>query len=276
MPNIENIDNSLSPDVQLQNWLTEIENRWNDIPEFTLDKEKFKHLAVICDGNRRSAQDRGLDPWFGHRAGIEVIRGIMEASKKWGIKYLTFWTWSTENWKRDNMQVSFVMDLAARYLSDQEAIDRLLADRVRFRHLGRKDRLPVDVLTAIDNLEDKTKDFSDLSVNLALDYGGLDELGRAVSSISQKVSEGIITFNQISNNPNLILGYLDTSGQPVPDLVVRSGNIEGEVPHTSGFMPIQTAYSGWKFLPDLFPDLTPQILQNSIEDFLGYERRQGK
>jgi len=105
-------------------WVSAIENQWRTIPEFSVDRERFKHLAIICDGNRRAASERGLHPWCGHRAGIEVIKGVMRASKEWGIGYLTFWTWSTENWGREREQVDFVMNLAAKNLRDGKVIGR--------------------------------------------------------------------------------------------------------------------------------------------------------
>jgi len=256
----------------LESWVAEIEQRWKDIPEYRVNEEEFKHLAVICDGNRRSAQEKGLNPWEGHRLGLEVIQGMMGACKKWGIKNLTFWTWSTENWKRDTEQIGFVMNLAARYLRDEKAVSQILANEVHFRQIGRSDRLPSEVREAIIDLEEATSHFSQYNVNLALDYGGLDEIGRAVAGI---IEDGVRP-EEVCQNPDLILKYLDTGGQPLPDLVIRTGNSEGEIPHTSGFMPIQTAYSGWVFMSDLFPDITPEAFLKPIQDFEDYERRRGK
>lgn len=256
----------------LDYWVSTIESRWKDIPEFKVDPENFKHLAIICDGNRRSAKLKGLHPWEGHRLGLEVIRGIMQAGHDWGIKHLTFWTWSTENWKRDTEQIGFVMGLAAKYLRDEEAISPIIKNQVRFHQIGRSDRLPTEVREAIIDLEERTSGFNEYHVWLGLDYGGRDEVSRAAARM---IEEGLRP-EDVSQNPDLILDYLDTAGQPVPDLVIRTGITQGEIPHTSGFMPIQTAYSGWDFDDELFPDLTPIKLLKSIQTFIDYERRQGK
>jgi len=269
-------DVSAYQESEQRKWLSSADESWKAIPEFQVNTDRLKHLAIICDGNRRAAEKRGLNPWTGHRVGVEVIKGIMEASRKWGIKHLTLWTWSTENWKRDEAQVSFVMNLAAKYLQDESAVNKLVENRAKFTHLGRKDRIPEKVRQSIDELERKTSGFNDLYVNLALDYGGLDEAGRAIGKMVEWIREGKLAESEILINPGVVLGFLDTAGQPAPDLVVRTGMPEEEIPRTSGFMPLQTAYSGWKFIPELFPDLTPDVLLGCVKDFLGYERRLGK
>lgn len=256
----------------LEGWVSVIENRWKNIPEFKVDPGKFKHLAIICDGNRRSAKNKGLAAYEGHRLGLEVIRGTMLACKQWDIRHLTFWAWSTENWKRDKEQIGFVMNLAAKYLRDEKAIAPIIENSVRFHQIGRSDRLPSEVRGAVTDLEKRTSSFDGFHVNLALDYGGADEMARAVG----RMIEAGLRPEEVSQNPGLILEYLDTAGQPLPDLVIRTGTNKGEIPHTSGFMPIQTAYSGWEFIPDLFPDLTPESLLPPIQNFIDYERRQGK
>ena len=264
----------VSPEAE--KWLATVKNEWEQIPDFGVDLEKFKHLAIICDGNRRAAQQRGLDPWMGHRVGVEVIKGIMEAGKKWGIKHLTFWVWSTENWKRDEDQVDFVMGLAARYLRDKEAIGKLFEHQVKFTHFGRKDRIPPQVRGTIEELEAKTANFDKRYVNLALDYGGVDEAARMVMRVTEAINRGLLKKDELLVNPGIVLGFLDNGGELVPDLVVRTGMPGEEIPRTSGFMPLQTTYSGWKFIPQLFPDLIPDVLLHHIKDFLSYQRRMGK
>jgi undecaprenyl diphosphate synthase len=273
---------SLDPKVEavkpekLKQWLIEINERWKTIPELGRPKESLKSLAVICDGNRRAARARGLNPYFGHRAGVEVIKGVARASRQWGIKYLTFWTWSTENWQREERQVKYVMGLASRVLAEPEFEEELVKNQVHFVHLGRKDRLPKKVVEVMTNLEEKTAEFDRYWLNLAMDYGGLDEVARAVAEIAHQVKEGLLSPEQIEDNPSLILGFLDTRGQPVPDLIIRTGVRGGEIPHTSGLMPLQSAYACWDFVPHLFPDLTPQQLLDSAKGFIEYERRFGK
>lgn len=266
--------------TDIDEWLSEVKNNWQEIPSYTV--KELKHLAVICDGNRRAAEKRGLNPWLGHRIGIEVIKGIGTASLKWGVKHLTFWVWSTENWKREEGQVSFVMNLAAKFLDDSEIRQMFQDNKAKFVHLGRKDRLPEDVLDAVRQLEEETKGFTKRYLNLALDYGGLDEIARAFSSIlkdieaGKGIKAGMVDEDSIEHQPELIFDYLDTSGQPEVDLVVRTGTNETEMPHTSGFLPLQSRYASWAFVPTFFPDLTPRQLLEVIQKFEGYERRMGR
>lgn len=249
----------------LENWLEQTEAKWQNPPDFELDKSKLKHLAIICDGNRRAAQQLNLNPYFGHRVGVKTIRGIARACRKWDIDILTFWVWSTENWGRDKNQVKFVMNLAQESLSEDNLLNELIDDQVKFMHIGRKDRLPNKLKEILDELEANTRKFSKYKLNLALDYGGVDEMNRAVEKM-------------LLNNarPEKLFDYLDTAGQPLPDLVIRTGMDDNEIIHTSGFMPLQTAYSGWIFLNDLFPNLTPESLLSAIKTFVNYQRRNGK
>jgi len=261
----------------VEEWIAQIESIWKNIPEFKVNPQQFQHLAIICDGSRRAAEEeRGFPPYFGHRAGIETIKGIARACRQWNIHALTVWLWSTENWERESDQVDFIMGLAEKFLPEKELLEELRHNEVRFTHLGRRDRLPKLVLKALHDLERQTADCSRYNVNLAIDYGGLDEIRRAMGKILDGFMEGTIDHQLLKENPQGILGFLDTAGQVLPDLVVRTGVKEDEIPHTSGFMPLQTIYSGWVFLPDLFPDLTPQGLLKPIQEFLKYERRFGR
>lgn len=257
-------------------WINDIQATWRNCPKFQVDQEKLKHLAVICDGNRRAARLRDLPDYFGHRVGVEVIKGLAKASRLWNIKALTFWVWSTENWQRDSEQVEFVMGLAKEFLPKQELLDEFLENQVRFTHLGRKDRLPHVLENTLKKLEEATRNLDKYYLNLALDYGGLDEVARAVKQIGEFVKVGILDKNILSKQPDSIYEFLDTRGQFLPDLVIRTGIGQGEIPRTSGFMPLQSAYAGWVFLPDLFPDLTPNRLLEPIKQFLGYQRRMGR
>lgn len=259
----------------IEYWLSSIESNWKHIPEFEVDHD-FRHLAIICDGNRRSAQEKGLETWQGHRLGVEAVKGVMKACRQWGVKNLTFWAFSTENWRRDSKQVEFFMALAAEHLGSEDSIRTLIESKARFSHFGRKDRLPENVKSSIERLEKATVHLDELFVNLAMDYGGIDETARAFVSLMKEVQSGRLNEEEILRDPSLILEYLDTRGQSAPDLVIRTGVVDGEVPHTSGFMPLQTAYSGWSFIPDLFPDLTPQVLLSEIQRFINYERRYGR
>jgi undecaprenyl diphosphate synthase len=166
------------------------------------------------------------------------------------------------------------MDLFC-FLSEPDFGQELVENQVRFVHLGRKDRLPKEVVEIIAELEKKTARFDRYWLNLAMDYGGLDEVARATAKIIRQAKMGLLTPEEIEKNPKILFDFLDTQGQPLPDLIIRTGVREGEIPHTSGLMPLQSAYSCWYFIPDpdLFPNLTPQQLLLSIKAFVGYERR---
>jgi len=259
---------------ELSHWLEEVKICWQKAGNFSIPSS-CQHIAIICDGNRRAAKERGLPPYFGHRAGIEIIRGISRIMQRWGLKTLTFWVWSTENWRRKKEQINYIMDLAAQYLRSRQFEKELIENKVRFAHLGRRDRLPAVILSALKKLEEQTKQFSSFYLNLAMDYGGEDEIARAIVKIIKAYQEGRISLSAIGSHPELVLSYLDTAGQPKPDLVIRTGTKKDELPHTSGFMPLQTAYSCWSFIPEYFPDLTPKVLKREIEKFSRYRRRLG-
>jgi len=195
---VERIPYQFEKENRLELWLDEIRRNWQDIPEFEVEPVRFGHLAIICDGSRRAASIQGLSPYFGHRAGVEVIKGILQASRKWNIRTLTFWTWSTENWEREKEQVEFVMNLALEELQNDEVIDELLENQVRFVHLGRKDRLFPSLKRAIEDLERKTVDFNRYQVNLAMDYGGLDEVGRAINRMFE-------AYKEMGFNPEMLI-----------------------------------------------------------------------
>lgn len=260
-----------------ERWLAQIESSWAKIPPFEIDQERLKHLAIICDGNRRAAVLRNLPEIFGHRAGVEVIRNIARAGRKWGIRALTFWVWSTENWQRDKEQIDYVMGLACHHLSQEEFMEELKQHRVRFTHLGRVEGLPESVADVLIHLEKSTRDFKDFRLNLALNYGGVDEVARAIYRLSATAQIGGVDTRALFDHPRAELAkFLDTAGQPHPDLVLRTGMGEGEMFRTSGFMPIQSEYAVWEMIPDLFPHLTPQRLLESVERFLRYDRRWGR
>lgn len=272
---LENGSSSEARDIE--GWLSEIELRWGQIPEFAVDPEKLKHLAVICDGNRRAALARGLPELFGHRAGVEVIKGIARAGRQWGIHALTFWVWSTENWQRDREQINYVMGLAQGHLSQSGFIRELRKNRVRFVHLGDIEGLPKGVANILVHLEEATRNFGDSRLNLAMNYGGVDEIARAIYRMSITAQIGGVAPDALFGESREVLAkFLDTASQPNPDLVIRTGMGEREMFRTSGFMPIQTEYSVWDPIPDLFPDLTPERLLLSIQNFLGYQRRLGR
>lgn len=260
----------------IDKWIAQIESNWRFIPEFKVDSKKFKHLAIICDGNRRAAQERNFPPHLGHQASSETIILAARAARKWDIPNLTFWVWSTENWERDKIQVGFIMNLLQKNLQNDKLLQELRDDEVQFVHLGRKDRLPSMMRKGLESWEKKTAHFNRYRLNLGIDYGGEDEIARAIAQISLEVKQGRLSPEKITKNPKLISKFLDTKNQPPVDLIIRTGTRSDEIPHTSGFMPLQSAYASWAFIPDFFPNLTPNSLLNPIKEFQEYQRRFGK
>ncbi len=229
-----------------------------------MNKKIPVHLVIIPDGNRRWAKSKGLIASEGHRraGSYEHMRALFDEVRKMGIKYLSFWGFSTENWKRDKKENEEIFKLVLKAV--EEWRKDALENKIRFRHIGRKDRLPKDILDEIDKLEKETRNFSDFNVQICLDYGGRDELIRAVNKIIKfKVSE--VSEEKFSE-------FLDTSGLPEPDLIIRTS---GEK-RMSGFMPFQSAYSEMYFCDVHFPDFDACELRKAIEDFSKRKRTFGK
>lgn len=220
------------------------------------------HVAMILDGNRRWARARKLQPWEGHRAGYEAIKKVARASRDLGVHTFTIWAFSTENWERPEVEISEIMKLLRHGLDEMEP--ELHEDRVRLVHLGRKDRLPKDAMEHIARLEAETKKYNDSHVfNIALDYGGRDEIIRAINKIEER---GAVTAKEFEK-------YLDTHDQPYPnvDLFIRTSGEQ----RTSGLLPWQMDYAEYYFEPDHLPDFGPEKLKNAILDFSRRRRRFG-
>lgn len=220
------------------------------------------HVAMILDGNRRWARARGLQPWMGHKAGYEAIRDTARAARQLGVHTFTVWAFSTENWERPEVEINEIMGLVRRALGEMEK--ELHDEKVRLVHLGRKDRLPKDVVEIMTRLEKETKKHNGSHVfNIALDYGGRDEIIRAINKIEEK---GAVTAKEFEK-------YLDTHDQPYPnvDLFIRTSGEQ----RTSGLMPWQMDYAEYYFEPDHLPDFGPEKLKNAILDFSRRRRRFG-
>lgn len=223
------------------------------------------HIALVLDGNRRWARARGLPPSEGHRAGYEATRRVAKAARDWGIHTLTFWGFSTENWDRSPQEIKKIMDLIRLAIKDfrKEAQKQ----GVRVVHLGRKDRLPKDILETIAALEKETRENRRHLFNWALDYGGRDEIIRA----TQKIIQSGIKAKDLDEK--LFASYLDTADQPYPyiDLFIRSSGEQ----RTSGLMAWQMAYAEYYWEPDHLPDFSPEKLRSAILDFSRRRRRFG-
>ena len=231
-----------------------------------LDTQKAvpRHICIIPDGNRRWAKERKLNIIEGHKASSseQFIMALVNEGRRLGVKYLTFWGFSTENWNRDKKEVDDVLNLVLKVIKKFRG--KFIEDKVRFRHLGRKDRLPKSLVFEIEKLERETREFNDYNVQLCLDYGGRDELTRAVNKM---ISNGV---KEVSEQE--LARYLDTEGIPDPDLIIRTS---GEK-RTSGFMPFQSSYAELYFTDVKFPDFGPEELRKAVEEFSRRKRNFGK
>lgn len=226
-----------------------------------------KHIAIIMDGNGRWAKKRGLPRTIGHRAGVETIRNIVKASSKIGIKYLTLYAFSTENWKRPKDEVSTLMSLLVEFLHKE--IDELNSNNVVVQTIGDISQLPEICQKELDRAYDITKDNSGLKLNLALNYGGRDEIVRAINKMFSDFKAEKFKIENIDDM--LISSYLDTSRMPDPDLLIRPS---GEY-RISNFLLWQIAYSEMWFADIYWPDFKPYHLYKAILEYQERDRRFG-
>ncbi len=222
-----------------------------------------QHIAIIPDGNRRWAVSNGLAKTEGHRkpAARDNLYSLFTVAKELGVRYLTFWAFSTENWKRPGKEVKVLFDILEG-LCDQLQ-DDAVKNKIKFRHLGRKDRLPKHIVKKLTALEESTKDYSDFYVQLCLDYGGRDEIARAVNKM---LKEGVQEVHEED-----IARYLDSADIPDPDLIIRTSGEQ----RTSGFMPYQSTYAELYFCDKHFPDFSPDDLRDAVKTFGTRKRRFG-
>lgn len=225
------------------------------------NRNTIQHVAIIPDGNRRWAKEKGKKAIYGHQAGYERIREILAYSKTVGISYITIWAFSTENWKREESEIFDLMNLIAKGL-EKLHIDAK-KEKSRVVHIGRRDRLNKSLLSLIEKTEEETREYKDFTLCIAIDYGGEDEILRA--------GKKMLTY---SHKNKILFDFLDTSilGVPSPDLIIRTG---GDY-RTSGFLPLQSTYSEWVFEEKLFPDFNTTLFQKALDNYLLRLRRFGK
>jgi undecaprenyl diphosphate synthase len=224
-----------------------------------------RHVALICDGNRRWARERGLSIEEGHRAGMERVKELARHARKRGISTLTLWGFSTENWKRRLSEVRSIMKIFREAIDDME--QELHNEKVRLIHLGRKDRLPRALMRRIEEVEKATRKYSRFFLNIAVDYGGRDEILRAVrKALKRRIKPEELTEERFGE-------LLDTAGQPFPnpDLIIRTS---GEL-RTSGYLPWQAVYAEWVFAPQYLPAFTVRHFEAALREFSRRERRFG-
>ncbi len=226
-----------------------------------------RHIAIIMDGNGRWAKRRGLPRVAGHKRGVETVREIVETCAQIGVKYLTIYTFSTENWKRPKTEVSTLMRLIVKSL--QTETNDLHANNIRLKTIGNTKVLPDEVCNELNQAIEKTKNNDKLTLNLALSYSGRWELTEAIKSISEQYKNGNVELDDI--NEELISNHLSTSGMPDPDLLIRSG---GEF-RISNFLLWQIAYAEIYVTKVLWPEFRYTKLIEAIKDYQKRERRFG-
>lgn len=225
------------------------------------------HVAIIMDGNGRWATRRGLPRALGHRAGVESLREIVKACSSLGIKFLTVYAFSTENWKRPVAEINVLMDLLVEYLMKE--IEDLHENNVKVRAIGRIAELPEKAQGALRDAQEHTKNNKGLVLNLALNYGGRNEIVEAVRRIGSDVSADRLRPDDIDEK--IISNYLYTSGMPDPDLVIRPS---GEL-RISNFLLWQVAYAEFWYSPVLWPDFRKNHLLEALVDYQNRQRRFG-
>ncbi|MDQ1847714.1 polyprenyl diphosphate synthase [Gemmobacter fulvus] len=229
--------------------------------------KQVEHVAIIMDGNGRWATNRGWPRLVGHRKGAERVKQIVRSAPDIGIRWLTIYAFSTENWKRSTEEVLGLMSIFARYI-EREA-DRLAAESVRMRFIGDRSRLDPKLQKLMAGIEARTAGYTRLNLTVAINYGGRDEIARATRRMAQAVAEGRLAPAEITDAT--ISSYLDTADLPDPDLIIRTS---GET-RTSNFLPWQAAYAEYEFTQTLWPDFSPEELAQIVGRFGNRERRFG-
>ncbi len=239
----------------------------DNIPQFEVLPQ---HIGFIMDGNGRWAKERGLERSAGHKEGAKTFRKIGEYCADVGIKYLTFYAFSTENWNRPKKEVLALMNLFKEYLREGDTRTGENSIRqMRLRFIGEREGLPKDLLKLIEKAERETAHYEKMTVNIALNYGGRAEITHAVKDIAQLVMDGKLEVDDITEAT--VCDHIYTAGQPDPDIIVRPS---GEY-RLSNFLPWQSAYSEFWFSNVLWPDFTEEHVNEILRDYQKRNRRFG-
>lgn len=225
------------------------------------------HVAIIMDGNGRWANARGLPRTMGHRKGVEAVRGAVKTAAELGIRYLTLFAFSSENWNRPENEVSDLMGLLKAFI--RRDLADLHRENVRIRVIGDRSNLSGDILPLLIEAEETTIANRGITVIIAFNYGARDELARAMRHLAEHVAAGRLRPDEIT--PERISATIDTAGVPDPDLIIRTSGEE----RLSNFLLWQGAYSELLFIPELWPDFTRETFLAAIEQYACRERRFG-
>ena len=226
-----------------------------------------KHIAIIMDGNRRWARAQGKPAGFGHKAGAKTLENIVRYANKIGLEYITVYAFSTENWKRAEDEVNGLMMLLQNYL--EEYSKRADSENIKIKILGDITALSQKLQKSIIECMERTKNNTGVTFNIALNYGGRDEIIRAVKNIATDVKNNKLEIENI--NEEIIANNLYTAGQPDPDLLIRTS---GEL-RLSNFLPWQVVYSEFLFIDKNWPDFTEEDLDNAIVEYQKRTRKFG-
>lgn len=234
-----------------------------------LEQEKLPiHLAIIMDGNGRWAQQRMLKRIVGHQRGAETVKMVVEQASQLGIRYLTLFAFSSENWSRPPFEVRALMTLLKKYIRRETA--RMMRNNIRYNVIGNRGELPDDVNQTLEDAIKETAGNTGMVLTLALSYGGRQEISRAASRLAQDVAAGRLKSQDVT--VDTFAGYLDTGGLPDPDFLIRTS---GEM-RISNFLLWQLAYTELYFTEINWPDFTINEFHKALADFQSRERRFGK
>ena len=226
-----------------------------------------KHIAIIMDGNRRWAKNKGLPISLGHKEGAKTLEKIVRYANKIGIKYITVYAFSTENWKRTEEEVSALMNLFQSYLDDYSK--RADSENIKVKIIGSKKGLSEKMKKSIEKCMERTKQNTGITFNIALNYGGRDKIVNAVKSIAEKIEQKEISINEITEQT--ISDNLYTKNQPDPDILIRTS---GEL-RLSNFLPWQLVYTEFIFVEKNWPDFNEEDLDNAIKIYQKRNRKFG-
>ena len=235
-----------------------------------MERKVPEHIGIIMDGNGRWAKQRGLERSEGHKAGANVFRRICEYAGEIGVKYITFYAFSTENWRRPPAEVTALMNLFRAYLDEaEERQAENLQKGMRIHFIGHREGVPEDIIERFETTESGSKDADKIDVNIAINYGGRLEIVDAVKTLAQKVKSGELEPEDITEQ--MISDNLYTAGQADPDLIIRPS---GEF-RTSNFLTWQGAYSELWFSDVLWPDFTQEHFNEALRAYEQRNRRFG-
>lgn len=226
-----------------------------------------KHLAIIMDGNRRWADKKHLPRLLGHREGVKTLKELVKYAGREGLRYLTVYAFSSENWNRSNDEVSYLMELLAEAIRDE--LDELHENQIRLSFIGDLSGMSAALRAEFDRAMERTRNNEQLSLQVAINYGSRLEIAEAVRRIAEEVKGGRLSTSQITED--LIGKYLYTGNIPDPDLLIRTG---GEM-RLSNYLLWQSAYTELYITPVLWPEFTPEMLEDALVEFTSRQRRFG-